>query len=165
MPNPDVAVYGVRDTMNELRNLDKAIYFEAIKEIKRAAKPLQMKMQAELPKKPPLSGMARGRYKWTGKEKVTIKYGGRKDRNKSEWPLLKLELKSPAGIVFDMAGKNTNSPFTRELSARFGSPSRAMWSQEQSAIRATQAAVVEAVREATKLVNQELVQRPTGAPQ
>ena len=40
-----------------------------------------------------------------------------------------------------------------------------MWSQEQSAIRATQAAVVEAVREATRLVNQELVQRPTGAPQ
>ena len=153
------SVYGVRESLAELKQLDKAAFFEAIKEIKKAARPMQQAMQAGLPAEPPLSGMARGRLKWSGRAKVDIKYGGRKDRNKDEWPLLKLELKDGAAVVFDMAGKNTSSPFTQALSRRHGGPSRAMWRPDDLVKREANEAVKDAIARAMKQVNSNLVER------
>ena len=157
------SVYGVRETLAELKQLDKAVFFEAIKEIKKAARPLQQKLEAGIPHDPPLSGMTRGRLKWSGKARVEVKYGGRKDRRKDEWPLLKLELKDGAAVVFDMAGKNTGSQFTQALSARHGGPSRAMWRADDAVKREANEAVKDAIARAMKKVNQELVTRPAGA--
>ena len=157
------SVYGVRETLAELKQLDKAAFFETIKEIKKAARPLQQKLEAGIPNEAPLSGMARGRLKWSGKARVEVKYGGRKDRRKDEWPLLKLELKDGAAVVFDMAGKNTSSQFTQALSARHGGPSRAMWRADDAVKREANEAVKNAIARAMKKVNQELVTRPAGA--
>lgn len=160
----DVSVYGVRETLAELRELDKEIFFAAVREIKSAAKPMQAAMQANLPSEPPLSGMARGRTAYTRKSrKVDIKYGGRKDRTKEEWPLLKLQLRDAGGAIYDMAGKNTTTQFTAALSARGGGPSRAMWRVEGEVKRRTVEAVKDAIARASKQVNQELVTRPAGA--
>ena len=162
----DVSVYGVRETLAELREMDKAVFFEAIKEIKKAARPLAQQLEQNIPSDPPLSGMARGtRYPWSSKaRKVEVKYGGRKDRTKDEWPLLKLQLKDAAGAIYDMAGKNTKSQFTAALSARANAgPSRAMWRVEDTVKRETVEAVKDAIARASKQVNQELVTRPAGA--
>ena len=161
----DVSVYGVRETLAELRELDKEIFFAAVREIKSAAKPMQAAMQANLPTEPPLSGMARGRTAYTRKSrKVDIKYGGRKDRTKEEWPLLKLQLRDAGGAIYDMAGKNTTTQFTAALSARANAgPSRAMWRVEDTVKRETVEAVKDAIARASKQVNQELVTRPAGA--
>ena len=161
----DVSVYGVRETLAELRELDKAVFFEAVREIKKAARPMQAAIVSKLPSDPPLSGMARGtRYPWSSKaRKVEVKYGGRKDRTKDEWPLLKLQLKDAAGAIYDMAGKNTKTQFTAALSARGGGPSRAMWRGEGKTKREAEEAVTEAIARASKLVNAELVKRPAGA--
>lgn len=161
----DVSVYGVRQTLAELKELDKAVFFEAIKEIKKAARPLAQQLEQNIPSDPPLSGMARGtRYPWSSKaRKVEVKYGGRKDRTKDEWPLLKLQLKDAAGAIYDMAGKNKKSQFTAALSARGGGPSRAMWRGEGKTKREAEEAVTEAIARASKLVNAELVKRPQGA--
>ena len=153
------SVYGVRETLAELKQLDKAAFFEAIKEIKRAARPMQAAMQAGIPHDPPLSGMARGRLAWSGRAKVDVKYGGRKDRRKDEWPLLKLSLNDGAAVVFDMAGKVTRSPFTEQLSSRHGGPSRAMWRPDDQIKREANEAVKDAIARAMKMVNANLVER------
>ena len=160
----DVSIYGVRETLAELKQLDKAVFFEAVREIKKAARPMTSAIESHLPSDPPLSGMARGRTAWTKKSrKVTVKYGGRKDRRKDEWPLLKLQLADAGGAIFDMAGKNNQTQFTAALSARGGGPSRAMWRAEGEVKRETLEAVKDAVARASKKVNQELVTRPAGA--
>lgn len=154
------SVYGVRETLAELKQLDKAAFFESIKEIKKAARPLQQKLEAGIPHDPPLSGMTRPkRIAWSGKARVEVKYGGRKDRTKDEWPLLKLELKDAAAVIFDMAGKNTSSQFTQALSARHGGPSRAMWRADDAVKREANEAVKDAIARAMKKVNAELVER------
>ena len=154
------SVYGVRESLAELKQLDKAAFFEAIKEIKKAARPMQSAMQAGLPNEAPLSGMARGRLKWSGRAKVNVKYGGRKDRRKDEWPLLKLELNDGAAVVFDMAGKKTpGSPFAQALSNRHGGPSRAMWRPDDLVKREANEAVKDAIARAMKQVNSNLVER------
>jgi len=152
------SVYGVRETLAELREMDKALFFEAVREIKKAASPLARAIESHIPSEPPLSGMARGRLAWK-KAKVTVKYGGRKDRNKDEWPLLKLELKDGAAVLFDMAGKNGSSPFADRLSARFGGPSRAAWRPDRELQREAQEAVKDAIARAAKKINQQLVER------
>jgi hypothetical protein len=161
----DVSIYGVRETLADLRELDKKLFFAAVREIKQAARPMQSAMQANLPSEPPLSGMARGRTAYTRKSrKVDVKYGGRKDRTKEEWPLLKLQLADAGGAIYDMAGKNTTTQFTAALSARANAgPSRAMWRVEDTVKRETEEAVKAAVARASKQVNQELVTRPAGA--
>lgn len=161
----EVSIYGVRETLAELRDLDKDVFFEAVREIKKAARPMQSAITSKLPTDPPLSGMARGRTAYTRKSrKVDVKYGGRKDRTKEEWPLLKLQLADAGGAIFDMAGKNTSTQFTAALSAvGGGGPSRAMWRAEGEVKRQTVEAVKDAVARASKKVNAELVERPAGA--
>jgi len=153
------SVYGVRETLAELRDLDKAVFFEAIKEIKKAAAPIQAAMQAGIPTDPPLSGMARGRLAWNRNAKVDVQYGGRKDRRKDEWPLLRLRLNDGGAAVFDMAGKVSRSPFTERLTARFGRPSRAMWRPEEKMRREANEAVKDAIARAMKKVNANLIER------
>lgn len=153
------SVYGVRETLAELRDLDKAAFFEAVREIKKAAKPMQAAQEAGLPTDPPLSGMGRGRLTWSGRARVEVKYGGRKDRRKDEWPLLKLALRDGAAVVFDMAGKVTSSPFTQRLTGRFGGPSRAMWRPDDKIQAEADRAVRDAIGKAMRKVNANLVER------
>ena len=158
MAKAQTSVYGVRETLAELRELDKALFFEAVREIKKAAAPMAKELERGLPSEPPLSGMARGRLAWR-KMKVTVKYGGRKDRSKDEWPLLKLELKDGAGQLFDMAGKNGSSPFSDRLSSRFGGPSRAMWRDSERLLAESSEAVLDAIARASEKVNKKLVEK------
>ena len=152
------SVYGVRETLAELKELDKALFFETVREIKKAAAPMVKELERALPSEPPLSGMARGRLSWR-KMKVNVKYGGRKDRNKDEWPLLKLELKDGAGQLFDMAGKGGSSPLADRLTARFGGPSRAMWRNTDRLLAESSEAVKDAIARASEKVNRKLVEK------
>ena len=158
MAKAQTSVYGVRETLAELKELDKALFFETVREIKKAAAPMVKELERALPSEPPLSGMARGRLSWR-KMKVNVKYGGRKDRNKDEWPLLKLELKDGAGQLFDMAGKGGSSPLADRLTARFGGPSRAMWRNTDRLLAESSEAVKDAIARASEKVNRKLVEK------
>ena len=158
MAKAQTSVYGVRETLAELRELDKALFFETVREIKKAAAPMVKELERALPSEPPLSGMARGRLSWR-KMKVNVKYGGRKDRNKDEWPLLKLELKDGAGQLFDMAGNGGSSPLADRLTARFGGPSRAMWRNTDRLLAESSEAVKDAIARASEKVNRKLVEK------
>ena len=69
------------------------------------------------------------------------------------------ELKDGAAVVFDMAGKNTGSQFTRALSNRHGGPSRAMWRPDDQIKREANEAVKDAIARAMKKVSANLVER------
>ena len=148
-------VYGVRESLAELRDLDKDIFFEAVGKIKRAAKPLARAIDSNIPKAPPLSGMARGRAAWK-KAATQIVYGGRRDRRKDEWPLLKLVIRDGGAVMFDTA---RNGTLGANLTARFGSPSRAAWRPERELQAETVKAVEAAISEAMAKVNARLVRR------
>ena len=153
------SVYGVRETMAELRELDKELFFQSVREIKKAAAPLAAAIQAGIPVGPPLSGMAYGRISWR-RTKVSIDYGGRKRRDRDQWPLLKLSIKDGGAVLFDMAGKNSpDSNLARNLTARFGSPSRAAWRPDDVMRRSAEKAVVNAIGRASEKVNKNLVRR------
>lgn len=148
-------VYGVRETMAELRELDKEIFFAAVREIKKAGQPLATAIDSNIPTEPPLSGMARGRAAWK-KGKTAVEYGGRKRRDRDVWPLLRLRIKDGGAVMFDTA---RNGNLGEQLTRRFGSASRAAWRPERQLQAATERAVLAAIEAASAKVNARLVER------
>jgi hypothetical protein len=152
-------VYGVQDTLNLLRDLDRALYREALKKMRNAAKPLQVEVSSRIPSVAPLSGWSRsrGRFEWNKKNtKVMVKIGGRKKPTKTEWPLVRVVLMGAAANIFDMAGKRSSSQFTQSLSAAAGSPSRAAWPAAEAKQPEVEAAVKQAINEIARDANRTL---------
>ena len=149
------AVYGVRETLAELKSLDGALYRQALADMRSAAEPLAGDVRSRIPTAAPLSGMARGgRMGWTpAGTRVAVRTGGRRPRTAEYWPLVRIQLAGASASLFDMAGRASSSQFSNALSARFGRPSRAAWPGVEAnlaAIRAATAAACERVmREAT----------------
>jgi hypothetical protein len=158
--NGTKSVYGVRETLAELRTLDKKAQLACQREMKSAAKPLANKIAAYLPTTAPLSGFDHlGRTGWNDAAiwDVKIKYGGRKRKDANEWPLLSLRLESAQAMIFDMAGRKTTNLLGSKLSARFGSASRAAWRPAAELFEETAKAITEALEKATKEMNENLV--------
>jgi hypothetical protein len=65
-------------------------------------------------------------------------------------------------MIFDMAGRKTSNPLASQLSARFGSASRAAWRPAEELFRETAAAIEAAIEEASKEINANLVKKPGG---
>lgn len=159
-------VYGVRDTMRDLRRLEPEIYKQTMREIKQAAKPLQVAAQANIPTDPPLSGMGhQGRTGWSKKNaRVSINTGGRSRKKAGgyEWTLIKVRLNGASGGIFDMAGRASagSTPqgqnLVAVLTSRFGGASRAMWPAAQAKLDTVQGEVIDAVRKASLYLNREL---------
>lgn len=156
------SVYGVRETLAELRTLDKKAQLACVREMKAAAKPLAGKIASYLPHEAPLSGFDHmGRTGWNRAEiwDVKIKYGGRKRRNKDEWPLVSLRLESAPAMIFDMAGRKNNNPLASKLSGRYGSASRAAWRPAEELLLETAKAIEEALEDVMKKMNQNLTKK------
>jgi hypothetical protein len=155
-------VYGVKDTLTTLRELDKALYREAMKKIRTAAKPLEAEVRSRIPAQAPLSGWERsqGRFAWNkANTKVMTKVGGRRPRTAEHWPLCRIVLMGAAANIYDMAGKSSSSQFTRSLTAAAGSPSRAAWPAAEARMPAVEAAVKAAVNDAARAANRSLAWR------
>lgn len=163
-------VYGLRETMADLRNLDKVLYKESMKQIKQSARPLQQEAKSRLPGDPPLSGMARGRLSWDAPRATTVSilFGGRVSRSKGTWDLVKMRLAGAGGSLFDMAGRGSGGStpagqaLIRNLNKRFTGASRAMWPAYEAKKDVVNKAVLDAARDASKIVNKELLTTPTG---
>jgi len=159
------AVYGVRETLAELRTLDRKAQLAAVREMKSAAQPLANKIASYLPHEPPLSGFDHlGRTGWNRSDvwQVKVKYGGRKRKNKDEWPLVSLRLEAAPTVIFDMAGRKSSNLLASKLSARWGSASRAAWRPAEALFRETAAAIEEAIEKASKEINANLVKKSGG---
>lgn len=101
-------VIGVRELQTILRNTDKKLFAQTQAKIRKAAGPMVAQAKAITPSQAPLSGWAHsGRTGWRQSEVLTglsAKTGGRRI-SATEWPLLSLIQKNPAGMIYDWAGR------------------------------------------------------------
>lgn len=158
-----VAIYGIKETLAELKTIDPKIQREALKSMRVAAAPVAAAVAAALPSSPPLSGMARGRaaYQPARAQKATTRTGGRKSSTSDESPLLKVYVPDGAAMMADMSGKRSGgsgsgATMIAALSARYGSASRFVYPAAEKAIPGVEAAVTRAADEAAKQVGQTL---------
>ena len=166
-------VYGVQEAMKALRAMEPALQREAVRKIKVAAEPMAAGVREAIPTQAPLSGMNnRGRLGWgaRGGTAVKVKYGGKRNRDRNEWPLVSIVLTGAAASVYDMAGRGSpghtpqGKALVSGLTAAGGSPSRAAWRAAEARIASVQAAVLVAVKEVSVRTNVLMTQKPRGAP-
>jgi len=163
-------IYGVQDTMKALKAIEPALQRQAVKDIKWAAEPLRAAVTAAIPVEPPLSGMDhRGRTGWqaSSARKVSVKYGGRRSRDKDIWPLVSIVVGGVAGSLYDMAGRGSSGStgsgqaLISGLTSEGGTAARASWPQVEARMVTIQAAIQKAVKAVEDQANDQLNDKPT----
>jgi len=127
-----VTIVGVKETLRNLQKLEpdtakaiKAEFKQIVKPIVDAAKPQVREL--------PLSGFARN---WKGgkilpwdksavQKSIIARFSNRKRGN--SLAVFSVTMKSPAGTIFDMAGKASSNRLAAALDQIAGKPSRLMW--------------------------------------
>ena len=135
--NTSVGVFGVKEALKELRELDPELRKEINKRAKDVVKPATDAMKAQYPARL-LSGMARN---WQQRGRQLLPYDQAAARrgvtvkvntSKKSTSVISIVQKNPAAAIIDMAGKRggsnaQGSRFIDALTALFGAPSRVMW--------------------------------------
>lgn len=173
------AVYGVRETLAEIKQIDEKLYWESINQIKAAARPMADAVSAAFPSPVPMSGFAnRGRLGYKAPAKVNVKFGGRKDKRSDEWGLVKIVIPGAAQEMIDMAQNAHNgektSPYKYKGGTRShrvngqgnkmietlgGRASRYVWPTIEKYRPVVNAAILQAIADVSKIVNKNLVTR------
>ena len=132
-----VGVFGVKEALKELREIDAELRKAINARAKEVVKPATDAMKAQYPAQL-LSGMARawqqrGRQLFpydqaAARRGVTLKV----NTSKKSTSVISIVQKNPAAAIIDMAGKGggsgaQGSRFVDALTALFGQPSRVMW--------------------------------------
>lgn len=147
-------VIGGRATLRELRSVEAGLYWETIREMKSAAKPLADAIDGNYPTEPPTRGFDhKGRTGWRNRKRTDRKVGGRRKRN-GEWPLLRIIVADAPRQIFDLANRGQLSVAIE--SNGFGSPSRGAWRTSQALRRETVQAVEQAIRDGSRKANTRL---------
>lgn len=132
-----VGVFGVKEALKELRNIDPELRKAINARAKEVVKPATDAMKAQYPAQL-LSGMSRawqqrGRQLFpydqaAARRGVTLKV----NTSKKSTSVISIIQKNPAAAIIDMAGKGggsgaQGSRLVDALTALFGQPSRVMW--------------------------------------
>jgi len=101
-------VIGVKELQAILRATDKKLLRQTQQQMRKAASPMVAQARSITPDQSPLSGWAhKGRTGWRQSEVlsgISAKTGGTKFSSTS-WPLLSLQQKNAAGMIYDWAGR------------------------------------------------------------
>jgi hypothetical protein len=154
------SVYGVRETLKALGEIEPALKRELQKGMRDATRPMQTAVGAALPAAAPLSGMSRGRLAWSSKDrKASAKTGGKR-RSDGTFPLVAVVVKSGGAVLADMAATGT---LGANLSAAVGrNPSRFVWPAASAAMPAVERAVIDTIRQASERLGEPFRQLPRG---
>jgi hypothetical protein len=109
---PDVQlsakVIGVKELQATLKETDRKLLRSTQASMRRAASPMVAQVKSMTPSASPLSGWVhKGRTGWRQSEVlagVSTAVGGRA-LSSTVWPLLSLQQKNPAGMIYDWAGR------------------------------------------------------------
>lgn len=170
----EVQVFGMRDTLALLRQMDSKTKWAAINKIKASGNELVHVAREHFPTDPPLSGWTSGtrggRLGWKPSKVqsgVQIQVGGRTPRYANAYPMVTLIQKDPAGALYDIAGLRNNAQsqartegqrlFTRYLNAYRGKAWRGMWRNIRKINEIGSASIVKAVEEVAADMNRKLV--------
>ena len=132
-------VEGVRETIVALRKIDPQLRKQFNRRANDIAKPIVLEARRRYTQVP-LSGMSR-RWAPRGRQvfpftiqnarrgvKVKIDTSKRLSRGPARpVGIVAVKQTNAAAVIFDMAGKATDNALSRNLSARWGAPSRIMW--------------------------------------
>lgn len=174
-------IRGLDDALKTLQKMDPVLRREAVKRLKDDVKPIVSAIKAGIPKAPlsnwvapkqssarrgsvsaGRSGAAGTPYWEFGKAKSGVrasvkKQGARQMKGKAI--LVSVRQSNGAGEVFDMAGKASNNVFTRNLSAKWGGPSRLMWPTAEKHKPQVVASINRSVVNMSDIINEELRMR------
>jgi len=185
-------IRGLDDALKTIGKIDPVLRRVAIKHLKNDVKPIQQAIKAGLPKAPlsnwvaPKQSSARrgkveaGRsgaegtpYWQLGKAKFGVRPSIKRQavtNRKGKQILISMRQTNGAGEVFDMAGKKTNSVFTRNLRDKWGEPSRLMWPTVEKHKPVVLASINKSVTDMEEIINEALRDkgrtrgRPSGSP-
>jgi hypothetical protein len=145
----NIEIVGLKDALKILNATDKQLRRQITKDFKEIMAPVLSEAKTLVPETPPLSGMART---WKTKSGATIlpwQYksatrtitaftSGKKVRDtglgfRQNLAVFGMKWTGPEAAMFDMAGRaKPGSEMARQLTERYGSPSRAMWRAYES---------------------------------
>jgi hypothetical protein len=164
-----VEVYGAKEAIRELGNIDKVRRRQLTKDAKKIAAPVVEAAKNSYPTEY-LSGMARG---WTQRGNQKFPYSQANARkgisvkvsaSRKDSGVISIIQKDPAASIVDMAGKaGGQSPqgarFVQTLTMMFGGPSRVMWPAYESNEGRVEREMLELVEEVAREVNRRLVMK------
>jgi hypothetical protein len=127
-----ITIVGIKDTLRELQKLEPETAKEIKREFKEIVKPI-VDAAKPLVKEMPLSGFQRnwknGRiFPWAQNavsKSIVARFSNRRRGN--SLAVFSVTMKSPAGTIFDMAGRGSANRLATTLDALYGKPSRLMW--------------------------------------
>ena len=171
-------IRGLDDALKTLQKMDPVLRREAVKRLKGDVQPIVSAIKAKMPQAPlsnwvapkqssarrgtvsaGRSGAAGTPYWQAGKAKSGVRSSVKKQsarQMKGKAILVSVRQSNGAGEVFDMAGKRTNSVFTRNLTAKWGGPSRLMWTTAERHKPAVVASINKSVVNMSDIINEEL---------
>jgi hypothetical protein len=165
-------VYGVREALAELRELDPKSRAAAAKQIKSAGGELVALGAGEYPLETPLSGMSsNGRLDYLPSKVqrgVQIQVGGRTPKGSKTIPVVTLVQKNAGGALYDLAGLRGGAAskggtkarpnFIEVLDRRFGPAQRGLWRARGPIRTKAEAALRDALEDVAAQVNRKLVE-------
>jgi hypothetical protein len=105
-------VIGVKNLQAILKESDRKMLRETQAMMRKAASPMTAQAKSMTPSATPLSGWAhKGRTGWRQSEVlagISVAVGGR-SVSRTVWPLLSLQQKNPAGMIYDWAGRGNDA--------------------------------------------------------
>lgn len=163
-------VLGVRETIVALRKIDPELRKDFNKRARKIAQPIVNDARSKYTTVP-LSGMSRRWHRSSGGELfpfipsaarkgVTVKIDTSKRLSKygsltggpRRVGVVSVKQMYGAAVVFDFAGSTTDNRLGRQLTARFGQPSRVMWPAAESNLSNVQTEMRDLVAETTRTV-------------
>lgn len=137
----------IKKVQRDLREIEPSLLRDMRKEIKKIARPVEQRMKANIPQRPPMSGMGgvvkykngnyainEGRLRWDGQglnpttgkmtkkfqpNATTVSQAGRATGRSLTTPLVKIIMQSAPVSMVDMAGRvNQGRPISREYVIR-----------------------------------------------
>lgn len=151
-----ITIVGLKETLRELQKLEPDTAKEIKKDFKSIVQPVVKEARVKVLAMP-LSGF---RYNWKAgrifpwsqqavSKSIIARFSNRKRGN--SLAVFSITMKSPAGTVFDMAGRKSANRLAAALDVLYGRGSRLMWptyERNAAAVNANLAALIEKLTDA-----------------
>lgn len=166
-PTMTIKVFGVKEALKELNNIDPDLRKQINAKAKDIVKPATDAIKNAYPSQY-LSGMQRT---WTQRGATKFPYdqaaarkgvGVKVDTSKKAQSVIRIQQRNPAAAIIDMAGKHGGrSPqggrYVDTLTAMFGQPSRVMWPTYLAQGNEVEQRMFELVKDLMQSVNKNVV--------
>lgn len=156
-----VTITGIKETLRELQKLEPDLAKEIKKDFKQIVAPIVKEAQSQIVNMP-LSGFARN---WKGgkllpwndsvvRKSIIARFSNRRRGN--SLAVFSVTMKSPAGTIFDMAGRKSSNRLASALDTLYGRASRLMWPTYERNAAAVNENLRELTDKITDIVNRRL---------